>query len=206
MAWLNQLWMGCSGTVHVVETIDKTMRARFVSIMICVFALAFPALGENRRGGPSLDRVLPHIRQSVPGTFYDAEGPFLSPDGQTTYQIKWMTPDGRIIWFAVDARNGQIVGAAPLRAPDRYRRDEDNRGWPRSNFRDGDADNRYQDRGWNRDGARDGNRGWGGNDGSRRDGDWGRNSGSGRYDRGPERSHSRGPERGHDRGRPHSNR
>jgi len=37
-----------------------------------------------------------------------------------------MTPDGRIIWFAVDARSGQILGGAPYstaRAP--YRREEE---------------------------------------------------------------------------------
>ena len=151
------------------------MRARTVSIIFCVFALVFAASAQSRRGGSSLDRVLPHIRQTVPGTFYDAEGPFLSPDGQASYRIKWMTPDGRIIWFAVDARSGQIMGGPPSR----YRPEEDNRGWPRG--RDDDA--RYGDRGWDR---------------GRRDQD-GRGPGAGdngRYDRGPERSNGQAPERG----------
>lgn len=151
MARLNRLWMSYSGGVHLSGTIQKTMRARLVSLVLCVFALFAPALAADRRGGPSLDRVLPQIRHSVPGTFYDAEGPFLSPDGQATYRIKWMTPDGRIIWFAVDARSGQILGSAPYsgaRAP--YRRDEEPP--PRNNYRPDDRQPRYgdQDNSWGR--------------------------------------------------------
>ena len=127
------------------------MRARLVSLVLCVVALASPALAADRRGAPSLDRVLPQIRQSVPGRFYDAEGPFLSPEGQATYRIKWMTPDGRIIWFAVDARSGQILGGAPYSAgtSDVYRREDDRP--PRNNYRgeDGDARTRDRDNGWN---------------------------------------------------------
>ncbi len=130
--------------------------------------------------------MLPHIRQAVPGTFYDAEGPFFSPDGQASYRIKWMTPDGRIIWFAVDARSGQIMNGAP-----RYRPDGDNRGWPRGgNYRDDDG--RYGDRGWGRQEGPDRNGGPG-------------VGGSGRYDRGPERG-GHGSERGRNDSRPHSNR
>ncbi|MDR3527163.1 MAG: hypothetical protein P4L57_07760 [Rhizomicrobium sp.] len=157
--------------------------------MICVFALAVAASAQTRRGGSSLDRVLPHIRQTVPGTFYDAEGPFLSPNGQATYRIKWMTPDGRIIWFAVDASSGQIMGGAPGA---RYRPEED-RGWAPS--RDNDSPSRYGDRGWDRQDHQD-------RYGPDRRGD-GRDSGAGaggRYDRGertPDRSQS---DRGSDRG------
>jgi|GEM_PF-1212679 len=127
------------------------MRARLVSFLFCVLALASAASAEDRRGGsPSLDRVLPHIRNSVPGKFYDAEGPFFSPDGQATYRIKWMTPDGRLVWFTVDARSGQIVGGAPASnsyspPPERNRQQEDRSTPPRGNFRD-------DGNGWNQNG------------------------------------------------------
>ena len=89
------------------------MRARVVSgLVLLLLALASPAHAEDRRGqnAPSLDRILPQIRQHTPGTFYDAEGPFLGPDGSVRYRLKWMTPDGRIIWFDVDARSGRPLG------------------------------------------------------------------------------------------------
>lgn len=182
--------------VHLWGAIQITMRARLVSCFFCILALASVASAEDRRGGsPSLDRVLPHIRNSVPGKFYDAEGPFFAPDGQASYRIKWMTPDGRLIWFSVDARSGQIMGGAPASnsysapPPDRYRPRED-RSPPRGNFRD-------DDNGWNR--------GWNGNDNrgdSRRD-DRGWNDRSsgrdeGRYDRDQRddrRDNRRGPNR-----------
>jgi hypothetical protein len=173
------------------------MRARFVSIIFCVFALAFPALAaQNRRVAPSLDRVLPQIRHAMPGTFYDAEGPFLTPDGQATYRIKWMTPDGRIVWFSVDARSGQVLGGAPVTAPGRYRGDEDDRGWPRARDDDWDRSPRYgsRDEPWARDPPMSRERDMGGFGNDRR------------YDRGPDRTPPRSMDRGrsndqsHDRG------
>ncbi|MGC9954156.1 MAG: hypothetical protein ABSD21_07745 [Rhizomicrobium sp.] len=88
------------------------MRARVVSSLLLLLALASPAFaaGWQAEGRPSLDRLLPEIRRHTPGTFYDAEGPFSDADGLARYRIKWMTPEGRIIWFEVDARNGQILG------------------------------------------------------------------------------------------------
>ncbi len=41
-----------------------------------------------------LDRLLPGIRRSHPGEFYDAEGPTYGPSGEAHYHLKWMTPDG----------------------------------------------------------------------------------------------------------------
>ena len=89
------------------------MRARVVScLVLLLLALASPAHAEERRGqnAPSLDRILPQIRQHTPGTFYDAEGPFLGQDGSVRYRLKWMMPDGRIVWFDVDARSGRPLG------------------------------------------------------------------------------------------------
>ena len=60
----------------------------------------------------SLDRLLPEIRRSHPGRIYDAEGPFAGADGQMHYRLKWMTPEGRIVWLDADARSGRVTGAA----------------------------------------------------------------------------------------------
>lgn len=91
------------------------MRARVVSGLFLLIALASPAFAADRQGEgrPSFDRILPEIRRHTPGTFYDAEGPFLGQDGQARYRIKWMTPDGRIVWFDADARSGRVLGPVP---------------------------------------------------------------------------------------------
>jgi hypothetical protein len=108
---------------------------------------AFLALGANpaSAGNPSLDRILPQVREHHPGKFYDAEGPWRGPDGQYRYRLKWMTPGGRIVWFDADARTGRVLG------PD-FESRGDERERPR--FRDDDRgffpDN---ERHWNR-GAR----------------------------------------------------
>ena len=31
------------------------------------------------------------------------------------YHLKWMTPDGRVIWFDADARNGRVLRSSPGR-------------------------------------------------------------------------------------------
>ena len=58
----------------------------------------------------SLDRILPQIRENYPGSFYDAQGPFPGMDGRPQYRIKWLTPDGHIVWLNADARSGRVVG------------------------------------------------------------------------------------------------
>ncbi len=134
------------------------MRARLGGLFLLFAALASSSLAQDRRGGPSLDRVLPEISRSVPGTFYDAEGPFLTPDGQASYRIKWMTPDGRIIWLSVNAHTGQVIGRGgpPGNAYRGYENRNDDRDRPRmpprSNWRD-DGGNDWNRGGqdWNRD-------------------------------------------------------
>jgi len=101
------------------------MRARVLSGLLLLIALAAPAVAADRQaeGGRSFDRILPEIRRHTPGTFYDAEGPFIGSDGQARYHIKWMTPDGRIVWFDADARTGRVLGVVPYpggSAGDRY--------------------------------------------------------------------------------------
>ena len=121
------------------------MRARVFFALLMFVTLAGSALADDRRDALSLDRVLPEIRRSTPGTFYDAEGPFFTPDGQARYRIKWMTPDGRIIWFEADARTGRVVGGGGFMPPPHFRDD----GYPR------------------------GDRGWGPGNERGRGGDWG---------------------------------
>jgi len=148
------------------------MRARVIFCLFAFAALAFPGLAEARRGAPSLDRVLPQIRRATPGTFYDAQGPFVGPNGQPAYRIKWMTPEGRIIWFYVDARTGQALGAGgqfpgpnPYAQPN-YPRFRDGGGWGDESGRwnrgggwNGRSDGRGGDHGGDRGGDRGGGRG-----------------------------------------------
>jgi hypothetical protein len=69
---------------------------------------SYPSAGN---GAEPLDRILPEIRRNHPGRFYDAEGPFMGGDGQMHYRVKWMTPEGRIVWLDTDARTGRVVGS-----------------------------------------------------------------------------------------------
>lgn len=71
--------------------------------------------GEMRDGVQPLDRLLPGIRRSHPGEFYDAEGPTYGPSGEAHYHLKWMTPDGRVIWYDADARSGRVLRSSPGR-------------------------------------------------------------------------------------------
>jgi hypothetical protein len=76
-----------------------------------IFGLLAPVAASawDDDGNPSLDRILPQIRARHPGKFYDAEGPWRGQDGQWRYRLKWMTPDGRIVWFDADARTGRVL-------------------------------------------------------------------------------------------------
>jgi hypothetical protein len=107
------------------------MRARVLGLLY-LLALASPALAEDRRAMP-LDRLLPEIRRTTPGAFYDAEGPVPGPDGNLRYRLKWMTPEGRIVWFDVDARSGRVLGGFPVaperRFPDNGFPGQNDRGW-----------------------------------------------------------------------------
>lgn len=80
-------------------------------------ALAQPGYGPRYEadGVQPLDRLLPGIRRGHPGTFYDAEGPTYGPEGDPHYHLKWMTPDGRVIWYDTDARSGRVLRSSPGR-------------------------------------------------------------------------------------------
>ena len=87
-----------------------------LTVALTSFATAQPygPSGPGDRVQP-LDRLLPGIRRQHPGEFYDAEGPTYGPAGDAHYHLKWLTPDGRIIWFDADARNGRVLRASPGR-------------------------------------------------------------------------------------------
>jgi hypothetical protein len=74
-----------------------------------------PAMAQpgGRPGVLPLDRILPGVRREYPGEFYDAEGPTPGPDGDEHYRLKWMTPDGRVMWLDTDARTGRVLGQSP---------------------------------------------------------------------------------------------
>src|SRR5580698_6948465 len=88
--------------------------------LLTVLGLASPSLAQGRfahdryyPGVQPLQQILPGIRSGYPGRFYDAEGPFPDAAGGLHYHIKWMTPEGRIIWLDTDARSGRVIGRVP---------------------------------------------------------------------------------------------
>ena len=91
---------------------------RFVICAVSALLLAIaPAAAQGRFVNPygprqavPLERILPHIRSAHPGSFSDVDGPFADPEGRLHYRIKWLTPDGRVIWLDTDARTGRVLG------------------------------------------------------------------------------------------------
>lgn len=145
---------------------------------ILAFLVLFAGAAQAQQAPQPLDRVLPEIRRSTPGRFYDAEGPIFDADGRAHYRIKWMTPDGRIVWFDADARTGRVMGEGQ-RFQGHPQGDFDDRRW--RGYDNDDRGNRG-DGNW-KHGDHDGNRGdWNrGNHG----GDWNRgNHGGGDHGRG----------------------
>ena len=75
------------------------------ALVIGLLSLCAPSWAET----PSLDRILPAVARQIPGTMLDAHGPSPAPDGTLRYEIKWMTPDGRVFWISTDANTGKIA-------------------------------------------------------------------------------------------------
>jgi hypothetical protein len=110
-----------------VRTYKIAMRARIFSwtflgfYVLLAVTLSRPVLAQPYGPPPygggvqPLDRLLPRIRREHPGDLYDAEGPTYGPLGDPHYHLKWMTPDGRVIWFDTDARNGRVLRSSPGR-------------------------------------------------------------------------------------------
>jgi hypothetical protein len=86
-------------------------------LLLLVLAASQPAAAQGYRAREgveagqvqSLDRILSTIRRSRPGQLSDVQGPF-GPSGEPRYRIKWLTPDGRVLWLDTDARTGQVLG------------------------------------------------------------------------------------------------
>jgi len=94
-----------------------------ILVLVALGAGALPAAAQDARGHvragrvQPLDEILEGIRNSRPGTFYDAQGPFEGADGRLHYRLKWMTPEGRIIWLDTDAQTGRVLGVDPGQRP-----------------------------------------------------------------------------------------
>ena len=86
---------------------------KYLATLLIVWAVAFGAPEASaqpfpRQGGQqmqSLNAILANIRQQFPGQLSDVQGPV---NGR--YLVKWLTPDGQILFIDVDARSGQIIG------------------------------------------------------------------------------------------------
>jgi hypothetical protein len=92
------------------------MRPRlFLACLLLLAPLAAPglAVAQPPPGGQPLDRLLPEIRRAYPGQFLDAEG--VTTGGNPHYPLKWLTPDGRVMWLDADARTGRVQRTAPGR-------------------------------------------------------------------------------------------
>src|SRR5271170_5635896 len=90
------------------------MRPAFFAFLALLASLSYGAPAAAQKVQP-LDRLLPEIRRTHPGQFYDADGPHPGAGGSQHYHLKWMTPDGRIVWYDMDARTGRVLGASPGR-------------------------------------------------------------------------------------------
>jgi hypothetical protein len=58
----------------------------------------------------SLNEILNGIRRERPGSLADVQGPNAGPQGEPHYRLKWLTPDGRVLWLDTDARTGRVLG------------------------------------------------------------------------------------------------
>jgi hypothetical protein len=108
---LNAGWLGRSSMVHGAGRRTAAMKYVAAALMFLLLGTADPSLAQPfpRRGGDggmqSLDSIVGMIRQRFPGQVSDVQGPF---GGR--YRVKWLTPDGRVLWIDADARTGQILG------------------------------------------------------------------------------------------------
>jgi hypothetical protein len=90
------------------------MRPAFLFLLALLAPLVVAGAAMAQPVQP-LDRLLPQVRRTHPGHFYDADGPHPGPGGSQHYHLKWMTPDGRIVWYDTDARTGRVLGVSPGR-------------------------------------------------------------------------------------------
>jgi hypothetical protein len=115
----------------------------FLALFAVLAALAVP----SGASAETLDRILPQIRANHPGSLSDAE-PWTDSDGRMHYRIKWMTPEGRIIFFDADARTGRYWSSGGGWHRDRDGDDGGDRGSRRNNWDGEDGGDRHRDH-WN---------------------------------------------------------
>jgi hypothetical protein len=90
------------------------MRARlFLAFLLLLAPFLAGVAAAQSSGAQPLDRLLPQIRRNVPGQFLDAEG--ANTGGDPHYHLKWLTPDGRVMWLDTDARTGRVLRQSPGR-------------------------------------------------------------------------------------------
>ena len=83
-----------------------------VFLLLSAAAVSEPATAQPNRARQgvqsgevqSLDQILNGIRRERPGSLADVEGPNFGPSGEPHYRLKWLTPDGRVLWLDTDAR------------------------------------------------------------------------------------------------------
>ena len=118
---LNGGWAGCSSRVHAPGLKRLEMRYRvlmFAAFLSALAACAGPAAAQPYRAREgvqsgqvrSLDEIVNGIRRQRPGSLADVQGPSPSPEGEPRYRLKWVTPDGRVLWLDTDARTGRVLG------------------------------------------------------------------------------------------------
>lgn len=56
-----------------------------------------------------LEDVLAGLRARYAGRHISVSGPSAGLDGRQRYNIKWLTPDGHVLFIAVDAQTGQTL-------------------------------------------------------------------------------------------------
>src|SRR2546423_7063017 len=94
-------------------------RVLFIAALIsATVVLAGPSVAQPYRAREgvqagemrSLDEILNGIRRQRPGNLADVQGPNPSAAGEPQYRLKWVTPDGRVLWLDTDARTGRVLG------------------------------------------------------------------------------------------------
>ena len=89
------------------------MRARVFPALLLLLAPFLAAGAVSAQPAQPLDRLLPQIRRDHPGQFLDAEG--ADTGGNPHYHLKWLTPDGRVMYLDTDARTGRVLRQSPGR-------------------------------------------------------------------------------------------
>jgi hypothetical protein len=130
------------------QLIETGMRSwTILAVVPLLLAMSAPAWARG-----TLDEILPQIRAQHPGKLSDAE-PWTDSEGNPHYRIKWMTPEGRIIYFDADARTGRYSGTSGDEGNDwRNRRERDDSRGGRDQNRDQNDDGGHRSHWNNEDG------------------------------------------------------